>query len=109
VRLFGPAADSTIGRFDFTATEDSCAPATDGGVAGDPAAVDFEDWERVAQAREVYLLWPDGTTADVANESQLDDYVMFMPTGNPLVQVMYSNMAVPGQVPFIGMAVLVNP
>lgn len=34
---------------------------------------------------------------------------MFMPTGNPLVQVMYANMAVPGQVPFIGMAVLVNP
>ncbi len=81
----------------------------DGGVAGDPATVDFEDWEQVAQAREVHLLWPDGSVASVANESQLDDYVMFMPTGNPLVQVMYSNMAVPGQMPFIGMAVLVNP
>lgn len=81
----------------------------DGGAAGDPAAVDFEDWEQVAQAREVHLLWPDGTTANLANESQLDDYMMFMPTGNPLVQVMYSNMAVPGQPPFIGMAVLVNP
>ncbi|OFW04395.1 MAG: hypothetical protein A3I61_11250 [Acidobacteria bacterium RIFCSPLOWO2_02_FULL_68_18] len=81
----------------------------DGGVAGDPATIDFEDWEQVAQAREVHLLWPDGSMADAVNESQLDDYVMFMPTGNPLVQVMYSNMAVPGQVPFIGMAVLVNP
>jgi hypothetical protein len=81
----------------------------DGGVAGDPAAVEFDDWEQVAQAREVHFLWPDGSAVDLANESQLDDYMMLMPTGNPLVQIMYSNMAVPGQMPFIGMAVLVNP
>ncbi len=47
----------------------------------------------------------------MANESALDDYMMFMPTGNPALQIMYSNMSIPGSglAPFIGMAVLVNP
>ena len=83
----------------------------DGGVSGDPAAVDFEDREQVAQAREVHFLWPDGSTLNVASESTLDDYMMFMPTGNPSLQIMYSNMSIPGSglAPFIGMAVLVNP
>ena len=83
----------------------------DGGVSGDALQVDFEDWEAVAQARNVHFLWPDGSTLNVAHESQLDDYVIFMPTGDPGLQIMYSNMATPGTglVPFIGMAVLVNP
>lgn len=83
----------------------------DGGVSGDPSTVDFEDWEQVAQAREVHVLWPDGSTLNVASESTLDDYMMFMPTGNPSLQIMYSNMSIPGSglAPFIGMAMLVNP
>ncbi len=83
----------------------------DGGVAGDPSVVEFDDWEQIAQAREVYFLWPDGTTLNVANESALDDYIMFMPTGDPALQIMYGNMSIPGSglAPFIGMASLVNP
>ena len=83
----------------------------DGGVAGDPAVVEFDDWEQIAQAREVHFLWPDGTTLDVASESALDDYIMFMPTGDPALQIMYGNMSIPGSglAPFIGMASLVNP
>ena len=65
----------------------------------------------MAQAREVHFLWPDGTTLNEANESALDDFMMFMPTGNPARQIMYSNMHVPAgtSLPVIGMAVLVNP
>lgn len=83
----------------------------DGGLTGEPGYVDFEDWEQVAQAREVHFLWPDGSLLELAHESQLDDYMIFMPTGNPSLQIMYSNMATPGsrELPFIGMAVLVNP
>ena len=83
----------------------------DAGVAGDPASVDFEDWEQIAQAREVQFLWPDGSALALAQESALDDYMMFMPTGNPALQIMYSNMSTPGSTlaPFIGMVVLVNP
>ena len=83
----------------------------DGGTSGEPAVVDFDDWERIAQAREVHVLWPDGSTLNVASESALDDYMMFMPTGNPSLQIMYANMSIPGSglAPFIGMAVLINP
>ena len=83
----------------------------DGGVSGDPAAVDFEDWETVAQARDVHVLWPDGSLLNVTSESALDDYMIFMPTGNPSLQIMYANMSTQGTglAPFIGMAVLVNP
>lgn len=83
----------------------------DGGVSGDASVIEFDDWEQIAQAREVHVLWPDGSTLNVANESALDDYMMFMPTGNPSLQIMYANMSIPGSglAPFIGMAVLVNP
>jgi hypothetical protein len=83
----------------------------DGGATGDTTVVDFEDWEDVAQARDVHFLWPDGTLMNVANESALDDFIMFMPTGFPNTQILYGNMHVPGgtSTPFIGMAVLINP
>ena len=47
----------------------------------------------------------------MTSESALDDYMIFMPTGNPSLQIMYANMSTPGTglAPFIGMAVLVNP
>ncbi|MBI2187027.1 MAG: fibronectin type III domain-containing protein [Acidobacteria bacterium] len=83
----------------------------DGGATGDATVVDFEDWEDVAQARDVNFLWPDGTPMDLPNESALDDFIMFMPTGAPNLQIMYANMHVPGgnSIPFIGMAALINP
>jgi hypothetical protein len=83
----------------------------DGEVAGDPSVVEFDDWEQIAQPRDVHFLWADGSTLDVANESSLDDYIMFMPTGDPALQIMYGNMSIPGTglAPFIGMASLVNP
>ena len=83
----------------------------DGGVSGDPGVVEFDDWEQIAQAREVHFLWPNGGLLDVTNESTLDDYIMFMPTGDPSLQIMYGNMSIPGSglAPFIGMAALVNP
>ena len=111
-----PASGQTADEYwQVQGTGNSYGTATkiyaDGGVSGDPATVDFEDWEQVAQAREVHVLWPDGSTLNVASESTLDDYMMFMPTGNPSLQIMYSNMSIPGSglAPFIGMAVLVNP
>jgi hypothetical protein len=84
----------------------------DGSLTGNPALVEFEDWEPTAVAREVHYLWPDGSELDVANESKLDDHVTLMPTGDPNFQVMYTNMSGSQSqpaLPFIGMVVLINP
>lgn len=84
----------------------------DGRLTGNPAAVDFEDWEPTAAAREVHYLWPDGTLMDVANESRLDDHVTLMPTGDPNFQLMYTNMSDgqnPQAIPFVGLVMLINP
>jgi hypothetical protein len=83
----------------------------DGQLTGQPGAVDFEDWEPLAQARAVQYLFPDGTPLTLADESRLDDFFMFLPTGEPGLQVMYTNTASPNSTtpPMLGMAVLVNP
>jgi hypothetical protein len=84
----------------------------DGLLTGNPSSVEFEDWEATAMAREVHYLWPDGSDADLENESKLDDHVTLMPTGDPNFQVMYSNMSgnqTPPAPPFIGMLALINP
>lgn len=82
----------------------------DGALTGSASVVEFEDWETVAQARNLNYLWPDGTLLDEATENRLDDYVMLWPTNDANVQVMYTNMAGPApSAPVIGMAVLVNP
>jgi hypothetical protein len=83
----------------------------DGRLTGQPGVIDFEDWETVAQAREVQFIFPDGTPLTLADESRLDDFVIFLPTNNPSLQVMYSNTASPNSPtpPVIGMAVLINP
>jgi len=57
-------------------------------------------------------LWSDGTALELRDRSSLDDFVIYAPTGDLRLQVMYSNLslAVPGgQPPFIGTLVLVNP
>jgi hypothetical protein len=79
--------------------------------SGDPAVVDFEDWESLDDARRIRYLWPDGSPLDEDNESRLDDYMIFAPTPDPKRLIMYSNMSPrgPGVMPFIGSAVLVNP
>lgn len=84
----------------------------DGRATGSASLVDFEDWETIATARDVHVLWPDGSELTEEEESMFDDYQVWMPTGDPLVQVIYSNMSCPANAcgpPFIGMAVLVNP
>jgi hypothetical protein len=76
--------------------------------SGDPAVVDFEDWEPLADAREIHYLWPDGSLLNEDNESKLDDYMIFAPTPDPKQLIMYSNMSTGGQgaLPFIGSAAL---
>lgn len=83
----------------------------DGRLTGQPGVVDFEDWETISQARDVQYIFPDGTPLTLADESRLDDFFIFMPTGDPSLQVMYTNTASPNSTtpPVIGMAVLVNP
>lgn len=83
----------------------------DGRLSGQPEVVEFEDWETVAQARDLQYIFPDGTPLTLADESRLDDFFMFMPTGDPSLQVMYTNTAAPNSTtpPVIGMAVLINP
>ncbi len=85
----------------------------DGRRTGNPAWVDYEDWESVYASRQVNYLWPDGTLVDDANEGTLDDFVFFMPTSDPHWQLMYTACAVPGGVEDpdggIAIAVLVNP
>jgi hypothetical protein len=75
---------------------------------GDPALVDFEDWEPPAEAREIRYLWPDGSLLTQDEQSKLEDYMILAPGPNPRELIMYSNMSATGP-PFIGAAILVNP
>ncbi|MFN7621920.1 MAG: hypothetical protein ACK5RS_02125 [Acidobacteriota bacterium] len=77
--------------------------------SGDAATLDFEDWELTTQARDIFYLWPDGSLVNDENESKLDDHVTILPTADPSFQVIYSNMSSGQLVPFIGLAVLLNP
>lgn len=81
----------------------------DGTRTGSPGTVDFEDWESTANARNIVLLWPDGSITSDDNESRFDDHVTIMPTRDPSFQIIYTNMSNSQLTPFIGMAVLVNP
>lgn len=74
--------------------------------------IHFENFEPVTRTRDVHVLWPTGIELTEAEESMFDDYHVWMPTGDPSLQVIASNMACPNNAcgaPFIGMAVLVNP
>lgn len=77
--------------------------------SGEAATLDFEDWELTTQARDIFYLWPDGSLVNDENESKLDDHVTILPTADPSFQVIYSNMSSGQLVPFIGLAVLLNP
>jgi hypothetical protein len=84
----------------------------DGAASGSASLVDFEDWESITRARPVHVLWPNGVELTDAETSQFDDYQVWMPTRDPSLQVIYTNMACPANAcgpPFCGMAVLANP
>ncbi|HEV7764583.1 MAG TPA: fibronectin type III domain-containing protein [Thermoanaerobaculia bacterium] len=84
----------------------------DGAATGDALLVEFEDWETADRMRELRVLWPSGVELTDVEKSQFDDYQVWMPTRDPALQVMYSNMTCPNNAcgaPFIGSALLVNP
>ncbi len=84
----------------------------DARASGDSAVLDFADWENSPGAREVRYVWPTGAELSETEESRLDDYEIFAPTGDPSYLVMYSNMTCEKGAcgpPFIGMAVWLNP
>lgn len=69
----------------------------------------FEDFEAVPQSRPLHYLWPNGTLLDEAQESKLDDYHFFAPTGNLDFQVQYTNISSSNSIPFVTAAILLNP
>lgn len=81
----------------------------DAGATGDPNVVEFEDWEPLALARNVRFVWPSGRELTATESGYLDDFVMLTPTGDRLVQVMYTAMTDGRIAPFATMAVLLNP
>lgn len=81
----------------------------DAAATGDPALVEFEDWEPLTQARDVRFVWPSGRELNDTEEGYLDDFVMLMPTGDAGLQVMYTGMTDGNLPPFAAMAVLLNP
>lgn len=81
----------------------------DGSVSGQADAVDFEDWESQASARDVVFLWPNGEQLDARAEGYIDDYHFLAPTGSLDLQVMYITIT-DGAIPPIAVAArLLNP
>lgn len=81
----------------------------DGARTGDAGVVEFEDWETVAQAREVDFIWPSGKALSATEEGYMDDFVHLTPTGSLDFQVMYIAWS-DSSMPPVGLAAsLVNP
>jgi hypothetical protein len=81
----------------------------DGRVTGDPAVVDFEDWEPQTSARDVVFLWPNGEQLDARAEGYIDDYHFLTPTGSLDLQVMYITITDGAIAPISVTATLKNP
>jgi hypothetical protein len=81
----------------------------DGANTGALGAVDFEDWENQAVAREVVFLWPNGDRLDSTAAGYIDDYHFLAPTGTLDLQAMYLAITNGVEVPFGAAAVLLNP
>jgi len=79
--------------------------------SGDPDVLDFEDWESSQDdPRDIDVQWPDGSDFPADHETRLDDYAHIMPTNDPDLQLMYSNVSTPDNpVPIIGALRLTNP
>jgi hypothetical protein len=81
----------------------------DGAATGDPATVEFEDWEPRASARGTTFLWPAGAVLGDAAEGYIDDFVLVSPTGDVDFQILYVAITDGFAPPFAGVALLVNP
>ncbi|HET7729270.1 MAG TPA: fibronectin type III domain-containing protein [Usitatibacter sp.] len=81
----------------------------DGAASGDPARVDFEDWEPVSRGRPITFLWPDGAVLDATAEGYIDDFSVIAPTGSLALQVLYVAITDGTTIPFTAVAVLLNP
>lgn len=83
----------------------------DASASGDGSKLEFEDFESVDDARDITYLWADGTELTAEEESKLDDYQVYSPTGAPEHLIMLSNMACEGGCgpPFAGLLFLLNP
>lgn len=76
----------------------------------DDGMIYFNDWESVPQGRNVHYLWPNNIELTQPYETQFDDFHMFMPTGDPDFQVMYTNVGIPpSMIPFVNYCLLLNP
>ena len=81
----------------------------DGASTGNPARVDYEDWEPVARGRPLTFRWPDGTALDAAAAGYIDDFSIVTPTASLDLQVLYLAITDGTLVPFTAVAVLLNP
>jgi hypothetical protein len=81
----------------------------DGAVTGEPASVDFEDWEAQTSARDVAFLWPNGDQLGARAEGYIDDYHFLTPTGTLDLQVMYITITDGAIAPISVTAILQNP
>ena len=75
---------------------------------GDPAVLEFEDWDTVGAARDVTFLWPDGSVLDAAAEGYIDDFVLLHPTLEADFVVRYDVITDGARMPFTAVAVLMN-
>lgn len=78
--------------------------------SGDPARVDFADWEPSALGRRVAFHWPDGTLLDATAEGYIDDFSVIAPAGDPAhVRVLYVAITDGRAAPVTASAILLNP
>lgn len=81
----------------------------DGRSSGSPSIVDYEDWESVANARNVVFLWPNGDQLSDTAEGYIDDFHFLTPTGSIDIQVLYLSITDGAIPPIAAAAVLLNP
>lgn len=81
----------------------------DGTRSGAADTVEFEDWEGVAQARELVFLWPNGELLDARAAGYIDDFHFLAPTGSLALQLGYLSITDGVVLPFAALAVLLNP
>ncbi len=81
----------------------------DGARTGAPDRVDFEDWDRQSQARDVIFLWPNGERLNDTAEGYIDDFHFLTPTNSLDLQVMYLVITDGRLVPTGAAATLLNP
>lgn len=81
----------------------------DGASTGNPATLEFEDWESTSASRDVVFLWPNGDKMDSTAEGYIDDFQAVTPTASTEFQVLYIAITNGTIAPFSSAAVLLNP